>query len=383
MTSLRQGEAPERNGRRFELLVGSGEFWDRLSSDIREAKERVWVQTLSLEGDTAGKSLERALKRSGASDRRVLVDEFTRWVQNDRFLYGPDAMRDPELQAEVKETHRMISRLPAAGVRVRWSSALGFLARRAAWRNHKKLVVIDGRVCYLGGINFTEHNFQWHDLMLRIECPEATRFVARDFRRSWRGERSSGSRAFDGVELLAIDPPDISPYERVWTLLSEARKEIFVQSAYITPPLSDILGAAADRGTKVRILTPAENNVALFQRYIVWKARRHGFELRMIPGMTHMKAILIDGTALLLGSANFHFMGHLTQNEHVAIVTDPGPVQEFIRRVREPDWERAGPFEGTVDRGGGILHWGMKAYMYVAAGLGRGPLPPPREVTGS
>jgi cardiolipin synthase len=372
-----------RNGRRFELLVGSGAFWERLSSDIQGATDRVWVQTLSLEGDVAGLGLEKALKACGAQDRRVLVDEFTRWVQNDRFLYGPEAMRDPELQAEVKETHRMISGLPAAGVRVRWSSPLGFLARRAAWRNHKKLVVIDERVCYLGGINFTEHNFQWHDLMLRIECPEATEFVARDFQRSWRGERSSGGRAFDGIELLTIDPPDISPYERVWTLLSQARKEIFVQSAYITPPLSDILGAAADRGAKVRILTPEHNNVALFQRYILWKANRHQFELRLLPGMTHMKAILIDGTTLLLGSANLHFMGHWTQNEHVVVVTDSGPVQDFIQRIREPDWERSRPFDGSVDRAGSLIHWWMKAYMYVAAGLGRGPVPPPREVTGS
>jgi phosphatidylserine/phosphatidylglycerophosphate/cardiolipin synthase-like enzyme len=63
---------------RIELLVDGAEFWSRLEGDIAQARERVWVQTLSFEGDTAGRKLSGALQACGAPDRRILVDSFNR-----------------------------------------------------------------------------------------------------------------------------------------------------------------------------------------------------------------------------------------------------------------------------------------------------------------
>jgi cardiolipin synthase len=366
---------------RFRLLVGSEEFWEALKADIAGARERVFVQTLSLEGDAAGKGLAQAMRECEAPDRRILVDEFTRWVQNDRFLPSPRARANLQLQAEVEETHRMIRSMASAGVAARWGSPLGFLARRFAWRNHKKLMVIDGDVCYLGGINITEHNFLWHDMMLRIEHPGVTAFLTRDFERSWKGERVSEICEFEGIELLGIDPPDLSPYDRIWSLIAQADSEIFVESAYITIPLSDVLGSAAERGVRVRVLSSEDNNVSLFRRYVTWEAQRHGWDLRFLPGMTHMKALLIDGRTLVMGSANLHFTGHLTQNENLCVVTDKALVQEFISRVVETDWARSKPCTESLGGSGSALRLAMKVYMQVAAFVGRGRPLRPRDVT--
>lgn len=366
---------------RLRLLVGSAEFWAVLQQDIARARSRVWVQTLSFEGDSAGKGLAQALLESGAPDRRVLVDEFTRWVQNDRFLFSSDAMADQELQAEVRETDRMIRGLSQAGVAVRWGSPVGFLGRRAAWRNHKKLIVIDHSVCYLGGINITEHNFGWHDMMVRIEDPDVTRYCGMDFERSWSGERASSTARFKNIEIFNIDPPDLSPYQKVWSVLDGAREEILVESAYITVPLSDHLARAAARGVAVKIISPEENNIPLFRRFITAEAVRHGFELRLLPGMTHMKAILVDGRALVLGSSNFHFTGHWTQSENAAVVTDPGLVADFLRRVAEPDWARSTPFPESDGANSKTLRRVMRIYGRVASFLGQGRQPPPRPVS--
>jgi len=366
---------------RFRLLVGSGEFLNALEADTAAARERIWVQTLSFEGDAAGQRLDTALRKSQAPDKRVLVDEFTRFVQNDRFLFSPKSLMDVTLREEVAETYRILRELSRDGVGVRWGSPWGFLGRRAAWRDHKKLILIDRDICYLGGINFTEHNFEWHDMMVRIEHPDVAAFCARGYERSWCGERASTSCAFDGLELLIIDPPDLSPYDRVWTLMAGAKEEIFVESAYITLPLTDALGDAAKRGVRVRVLSPEGNNIPLFRRYITWEAARHGFHLNFIPGMTHMKAILIDGRTLIVGSANFHFTGHWTHNEIVAIVTDPGLVQEFVRRVIEPDWAGSAPSRGTGGWDGKMLRLGMKVFKQVIVAAGRGGPPPPRPVS--
>jgi len=352
-----------------------------LRSDMAAAGERIWMQTLSFEGDSAGQGLAQALRESQAPDKRLLVDEFTRFVQNDRFLFSPKSMLDRELQQEVAETYRILRALPQAGVAVRWGSPWGFLGRRAAWRDHRKIILIDGDICYLGGINFTDHNFEWHDMMIRIEHPGVTAFCARTYERSWTGDRASESYRCDGLELLNIDPPDLSPYDRIWALMSEAQEEIFVESAYVTPPLSDALGEAAKRGVKVRVLSPDGTNIPLFRRYITWEAERHGFELNFLPGMTHMKAILIDGETLIVGSANFHFMGHWTLNEIVAVVKDPGFVEEFVRRVVQPDWARSKPSTGSGGAAGWILRLGMKVYPGLTVFPGRGRLPRPRSVS--
>ncbi len=181
---------------RFRLLVGSTEFLNALEADTVAARERVWMQTLSFEGDSAGQRVAQALRESRAPDKRILVDEFTRFVQNDRFLYSPRSLMDRELRREVGETHRLLRGLAQDGIGVRWGSRFGLLGRRIAWRDHKKLIVIDRDVCYLGGINFTEHNFDWHDMMLRIEHPDVAAFCGQGYERSWSGERVSLRRTF-------------------------------------------------------------------------------------------------------------------------------------------------------------------------------------------
>jgi cardiolipin synthase len=274
----------------------------------------------------------------------------------------------------------MMRDLARAGVAVHWGSRLGLFLRRTAWRNHKKVVLIDNDLVYVGGINFTEHNFGWHDMMLRIEDPDVASFCQRDFERSWRGERASETARFPGLELLNIDPPDLSPYERVWDLLATAREEISVESAYVTIPLSDHLANAARRGIRVKILSPADNNIPLFQRYITWESERHGFDLRFLPGMTHMKAILVDGEHLVVGSANFHFTGYWTHNENVAIVTDRNLIQQFQNRILLPDTAKSTPHKPSEKINGRRIRRFMKTYKWLGVNLGRGRLPPPRPV---
>ena len=108
--------------------------------------------------------------------RRILIDDYTRFWLSDRFIYGPRALRDPDLQAEVKATRAMIRGLREGGVGVRFVSPLGFLFRRLAVRDHKKIVLVDDDVAYIGGINFSDHNFEWHDMMLRFEDRDIARF---------------------------------------------------------------------------------------------------------------------------------------------------------------------------------------------------------------
>src|SRR5580765_1769977 len=66
-----------------ELLVNFDAFWTRLSEDIAPARSSVFVQTFAFEGDSVGQKLSAALLSSGAPDKRVLADSFTRIVLSD------------------------------------------------------------------------------------------------------------------------------------------------------------------------------------------------------------------------------------------------------------------------------------------------------------
>jgi len=61
------------------------------------------------------------------------------------------------------------------GVKIRYTNGYGATPRRLLSRNHKKLIVIDDRAAYVGGINFSEHNASWHDMMIRLTDTDARR----------------------------------------------------------------------------------------------------------------------------------------------------------------------------------------------------------------
>ena len=102
--------------------VGSAEFWSAAAQTCAASQNRVLVQAMTFEGDAAGQAVAQAIAGSGAADRRVLVDDYTRHVINDRFL----AMsRDPALHAEAAATWAMFEALQAGGAGVRLTNPVG------------------------------------------------------------------------------------------------------------------------------------------------------------------------------------------------------------------------------------------------------------------
>ena len=358
---------------KMSLMVGAPEFWSALEQDIRAASSSVLVQALTFEGDAAGTALARALFSRPDLDRRVLVDSFTRFVQKDRFLYSPGALADPALRSARRQTTRMIAGLRAAGVDVRFTNPVGPLMQRVAARNHKKLVIVDGRIAYIGGINFSDHNFAWHDLMLRIECDAAAEFLTRDFVATQERRPVYRNARFDRVELHCMDGrSNEKAFERIRELIADARESIFVESPYLSFPVCGWLRDAVRRGTRVTVLSPAQNNREFLRHYITWEAARSGFDLRLYQGMTHLKAMLVDGAALVLGSTNFDYLSYRTQEEIFAVVDDEPLIADFADRIMQPDLARsAAPAHGVTDVRGRFLDWQLRLAGNMATGLAK------------
>jgi cardiolipin synthase A/B len=335
---------------KIELLVDGAGFWTRLAQDLAEARHQILVQALTFEGDAAGLGLARALLDSPASDRRVVIDEFTRHVISDKLIYHPKHVFDRELRSEVRRTQQMVRDLRGAGIGVRFRNPAGFLFRRMPTRNHKKLVAIDGRVAYVGGINFSDHNFAWHDLMLRVEDEAAAGFLAEDFEWTWRGVDQATARRFDGLDLHVLGGRrNEQQLALVLDRLANAERRIFIESPYLAPPFSEAAQRASRRGVEVVVVTPERNNWKLCRDHIYWKAATSSMAIRLYPErMTHMKAMLIDDRHLVLGSANYELWSYRFQQEFLVLSDDAGLVAQFKEKIEIPDLELARPVEPHI-----------------------------------
>jgi len=334
----------------FRLLVESEEFAAQLRQDTSAARSRVFVQAMTFDADRSGLSVARMLMDAAAPDRRVLIDEVSRYIVSDRFIYAPGNWLDRELRREWRATRNLAGDLRRRGVRVRITNPYGRLWLRFFARNHKKLVVIDGRISYLGGINFSNHNFSWHDMMLRIDDPDIAAFLEEDFLSTWDGRNRSAFQSFPGIDIHLLDGrSNARAFETILDLIRGAREQIFIESTYFALPFFDRLRQIGPGRPPTVLLTSEVNNWPQMRHYLPWEAWRSGIELRLYPGrLTHLKAILVDGRELIMGSANFDFFSYSIYQEIVAIVRDPEFIAAFKERVVVPDLKKSVSFSGAI-----------------------------------
>jgi cardiolipin synthase len=312
-------------------------------ADMATARRRVLVQAMTFEGDRAGLGVARGVMASAAEDRRVLVDDYTRFAISDRFVFSPHNLLDPDFRAELQATRGMFDQMCSAGVGVRVTNPAGPLLIGFAFRNHKKLIVTDN-AAYLGGINFSDHNFAWHDLMLRIEDAAVSDALAADFEATWQGRGRSWSAELGDIALYGLDGRDNhARFREILAAIDAARHDISVISPYLTFPFTDALARAAARGVDVTLITPLDNNKPIVRDYILWFAARSGLKVRLTREMIHLKGLLIDGRRLVLGSSNFDFVSYWIEEELLGVVSDPGLIADFRRRVLEPMLQAALP----------------------------------------
>jgi cardiolipin synthase A/B len=197
-------------------------------------------------------------------------------------------------------------------------------------RNHRKLLVIDGRVAFTGGINIREGHVLGHrpshpvrDLHFRVEGP-VVRHCQAAFVQDWRfatKEVLHGRDWFPALEQRGsiaarglIDGPD-EDFDRIrMTLLGAlacARRSVRIMTPYFLPDNTLImaLNTTAMRGVKVEILMPEKNNLFMVKWASAadqWQLLEWGCKLYFSNGtFDHSKLMVVDDAFVLLGSANW------------------------------------------------------------------------------
>lgn len=332
----------------FSLLVGADAFWREAARDIAASRRRVLVQAMTFEGDSVGQAVAATLIEAEASDRRVLVDDYTRHVINDRMLL---TTRDPAIRAEAEATHRMFCRLMDEQVGVRITQPIEGWPLRYPCRNHKKLLVADD-AAWIGGVNFSEHNFAWPDMMVRIGNPQVADWLASQFEADWQGRSEPAMREFaGGLTLLSLSGSgNPAGYAPVLDLFAGARRSLEVISPYPTFPFVEAMARAAARGAQVVLYTPRANNKPVVRDYVLRAARRRGIIVSLLPEMGHTKAALVDGETLVCGSTNFDFVSARTSAEFVATIRDGALIAAAEEHLFGPARNMAEPLHDADHR---------------------------------
>jgi cardiolipin synthase A/B len=215
--------------------------------------------------------------------------------------------------------------------------AARFLPLLAPWRlmamnlrNHRKILVADGRIGFTGGMNLREGNLvaqqprhPVQDLHFRLEGPVVSQ-LQETFAADWffvTGELIQGQEWFpaltaagDLVARAVPDGPDEDFEKLRWTILAAlscARESVRILTPYFLPDDSIIsaLNLAALRGVRVDVILPGENNLP----YVQWASRamwrqvlERGCNIWLTrPPFDHSKLMLVDGAWTLLGSGNW------------------------------------------------------------------------------
>jgi len=287
------------DGESITLLQGGREAFPRMLRAIREARQSVHLEVYHLAREGVGDEFRRALSEAALRGVRVLVilDGWGsaldgRWLQ---LMLEPDG-------AEVRIYHPLLA-----------------LFTGRFRRNHRKILLVDGQVAYLGGINIADEYGQlgpgrapdladeqpeWMDLAVEIRGAPAAWLEAR-----LRGERPPRPPGPVQIHLSGIGGGRRlrNIYRRAF---GAARSEILAAHSYFLPDRRSVrsITASARRGVKVTLLLAGRSDVPLVHAATVRLYRRlseSGVEIReWTRSVHHAKVAVVDGAKVLLGSFN-------------------------------------------------------------------------------
>lgn len=316
------------------LRNGENKFPEVLSA-IKQAKHHVHIEYYIYEDDDIGKEVEKALTEKAKEGVAV------------RFIYDDFGSRSIR--------RHMVPRLKAAGVKTTpfYRVRIWAFANRINYRNHRKIIVIDGVVGFVGGINVSsryvntksdEKKVFWRDTHIRIEGP-GVQYLQYLFMNDWNfctrdtlppdiyffPKLSTLPVKGNKIVQIAASGPDSDTPTILFSLLMviyQARNEILITTPYFIPTESilDALLAAALGGVSVKLLVPevADSKVVnAAARSYYGELLASGVEIYLYKkGFIHAKTFVADKKIGIVGTANIDYRSFDLNFEVNAIVYD-------------------------------------------------------------
>ena len=342
MQCLREMGAPVTDNNKVKLLLTGHDKFVDLFEAIRQARHHIHLEYFNFRNDSIANALFDLLAEKAAEgvEVRAMFDAFGNWSNNQ----------------PLKNCH--IDSIRSRGIDLVKFDPITFpYVNHALHRDHRKIVVIDGRIGYTGGMNIADYYInglpkigQWRDIHVRIEG-DASRYLQGIFLTMWNretGQHIGGPEYFPDIpqwpdsvaQRIAI--VDRTPKETPRSIshayaacLNSAEGHVQIVNPYFVPTKSirKAIKEALRLGKQVEIMIPAVSDISFTPDaalYVAHKLAKKGAKIYLYNGgFHHSKVMMVDGKFCTVGTANLNSRSLRYDYETNAFIFAPRTTQEL------------------------------------------------------
>ena len=235
--------------------------------------------------------------------------------------------------------------MSSAGIRtLRDSGAEVFFFSHLLHRTHRKILIIDERIAFIGGVNFHQNTRYWNDLAVKVEGP-LVRHAARSFAKTYQNSGGSDPRVLrlakstlkKSIRMRFVEhfPDKRRILKKIYLEhISHAQKRVFLVTPYFMPKrwLAFALHQAVIRGANVEVIVPAITDYYILDRvnyFYMHRLAKLGVSFYLTRSMNHAKVMLIDDTEGMVGSQNLDILSFEWNAEAGVFFNDAGAVRQL------------------------------------------------------
>jgi len=370
---VRDNQSALTSGNALKLLINGEEKFPEVLETLQSAQNHIHIEYYIYEDDSIGNEVAETLMQKAKEGVEV------------RFIYDDFGSH--------KVKRKLVKKLKEAGVQVFPFYEITFfaLANRMNYRNHRKIIVIDGKTAFVGGINVSDKYINqdsetkklfWRDTHLRIDGPGIF-YLQYLFLCDWNfcaKENVQPNKIFfpmisntenkgNQVLQIAASGPDSDHPTILYSLIqaiSLAKKEVLITTPYFIPGESvmDALAVASLSGVKVKLLVPGVSDSMLVNaaaRSYYTELLRAGVEIYLYKkGFVHAKTMVTDRKVAIVGTANMDYRSFDLNFEVNAVVYDEKIASElaevffddlkYSERIEKEKWDSRSSAKQLLER---------------------------------